>query len=634
LLHLKITGDHSKGSGRRLLESVAIKIINEIKRRNVVRVLAAYLVGAWLIAQVADLVLPNFGAPAWAVPVTIRLLALGFPVAVVFAWAFQVTSAGIRRHDDIDYASSAVRSGAKRLDIATLIGVVIVVVIIGTQQVRRFASETAVILSSALPSIAVLAFENMSPDPSNAFFAEGISEEILNVLARIKGMRVASRTSAFSFAGRDTPVFEIGDLLGVDHVLEGSVRKQGNKVRITAQLIEAGTDRHLWSKTYDRELIDIFDVQEDIALTISEALMGALGMRQVIVNAPTEDLEAYELFLLGRTQFFARSKETLSDVIATFESVVERDPEFAEAWSFLAASYAVSREYDYFDEEELERRTRKAADAAARALALDLGQAMAVAIQGQVLGVDQKLRALELADQAARMAPEDAGLQMWAGNLRLITGAYVNESVPLLQKAYSLDPLVGINNGMLGSAYLAAGQRELGRQHIRRATELGWPHANSLLVLDMLRTGQREAAAKEVLKRFPSDRSTWDEFMRGDFSVEERIVRGAMTVEQLAAIEEQVEASGSQLFLVPHYLMLGDIERVFDEAESVPEFSDLFFRLAYSPSGKAVVEHPRFIEIGEEFGLMPIWLVKGYPMGCSRVQDDTGDHLLCPSWPE
>jgi len=579
-------------------------------------------------------VLPNFGAPAWAVPVTIRLLALGFPVAFVFAWAFQITTEGVRRHDEVDYAGSAVRSGAKRLDIATLIGVVIVVVVLGAQQVRQFASDSAVILSSALPSIAVLAFENMSPDPSNAFFAEGISEEILNVLARIKGMRVASRTSAFSFSGRDTPVFEIGELLGVDHVLEGSVRKQGNKVRITAQLIEAGSDKHLWSKTYDRDLVDIFAVQEDIALIISEALMGALGMRQVVVNAPTEDLEAYELFLLGRTQFFSRSKETFDDIISTFESVVERDPEFAEAWSFLAASYAVSREYDNFSDEELESRTRKAADAAARALALDLGQAMAVAVQGQVLAVDQKLRALELADQAARMAPGDAGLQMWAGNMRLFSGGYLNESLPLLQKAYSLDPLVGINNGMLGSAYLAAGQRELGRQHIRRATELGWTHAYPLLLLDLLREGKVETAAEELLKQFPSDQSTWEDFMRGAYSVENRIIQGRMTLDEMIEIEEQVEAGGAELSLVWHYFALGDIDRMFDEVNSIPEFSDLFFRLAITPVGKPIMEHPRFLEIGEQFGLMPIWLVKGYPMGCSRVQDDIGDHLLCPSWPE
>ena len=570
----------------------------------------------------------------WVMPVVIRLLALGFPVAVMFAWAFQITPEGVRRHDDIDHASPAVRSGARRMDIATLTGVVIVVILVGIQQVRDLANDPAVATSSELPSIAVLAFENMSPDPSNAFFAEGISEEILNVLARVRGMRVASRTSAFSFAGGVTAVPEIGKLLGVDHVLEGSVRKQGNRVRITAQLIAAGSDKHLWSQTYDRELVDIFDVQEDIALKITEALMGVLGMRQIAVTAPTEDLDAYELFLLGRTQFYARSVESLDAAIATFQSVVERDPNFAEAWSFLAASLAISRGYEIQSDEEFERRTRAAAEASARALALDMHQALAVAIQGQVLGTDQKLRSLELTDQAARMAPEDSGLQMWAGNVRLISGAYIDETLPLLQRAYSMDPLVGINNGMLGSAYLAAGQRELGHQHIRRAAELGWPHAMSLLILDLKWTGQDAAAVEALRQMYPPDQSEWAEYTRNQFSVEDRVVRGILTADGLAAIERSVEASGTELYLAWHYKLLGDLERMFDEAQSVPEYEDMFFRMAFSPSGKSIVEHPRFMVTGEQFGLVPIWLVKGYPMGCHRVQDEIGDHLLCPSWPE
>ena len=399
-------------------------------------------------------------------------------------------------------------------------------------------------------------------------------------------MRVASRTSAFSFAGGHTDVPESGRPLGVDHVLEGSVRKQGNSVRITAQLIAAGSDKHLWSQTYDRELVGIFDVQEDIALKITEALMGVLGMRQISVTAPTEDLDAYELFLLGRTQFYARSVESLDAAIATFQSVVERDPNFAEAWSFLAASEAISRGYKIHGEEEFARRTRAAAEASARALALDLHQALAVAIQGQVLGVEQKLRSLELTDQAARMAPEDSGLQMGAGNQRLISGAYVDETLPLLQRAYSLDPLVGINNGMLGSAYLAAGQRELGHQHIRRAAELGWPHAMSLLILDLKWIGQDAAAAAVLRQMYPPDQSEWAEYTRNQFSVEDRVVRGILTADGLAAIERSVEASGTELYLAWHYKLLGDLERMFDEAQSVAEYEDIFFRMAFYPERK------------------------------------------------
>lgn len=596
------------------------------------RVVAAYLVGAWLLAQIADLVLPNVGAPDWAMPLTVRLLALGLPVAFFLAWAFEITPQGIRRHDDQGDATST-KPGLKRLDLATLVGVVIVVVIIGFRQVQDFSSGVQNITAKTA-TIAVLAFKNMSADPSNAYFAEGISEEILDVLAGISGLRVASRTSAFSFAAGDISIREIGRLLGVRHVLEGSVRKQGKRVRITAQLIDAQTDSHLWSKTYDRQLLDIFAVQEEIALAISEALMGSLGVRQVDVSAPTDDLDAYELFLEARTLFYQRNIASIDRSIELFRDVVDRDPEFAEAWSFLGAGLAISREYKNYTDAEAAERTRDAAEAAARALALDLRQALAVAVQAQVLAPDQKIRSLTLIDQAARMKPSDAGLQMWAGNFRLVTGGYLDETVPLLQRAYSLDPLVGINNGMLGSAYLAAGQRELAYQHIRRATELGWPHAQSLMIVDQLRLDQREDAIASLRASYPEgDPSTWEEFPRNAFSVENRVVRGKLSADDLAAIESQVEAGGTSLYLAWHYLALGDIDRVFDEAFSTPEFNDLFFRLAFSPSGRAIVESPRFIELGKEQHLIPLWQEKGYPMDCSRVQDETGDHLNCPNWP-
>lgn len=595
---------------------------------------AAYLVGAWLLAQVADLVLPNFGAPDWVVPLTIRLLALGLPVAFFLAWAFEITPQGIKRHEKAGTEASRLKRGLRKLDIATLVGVVAIVVVVGYQQFRDFSSG-ARNLTAAAASIAVLAFENMSPDPSNAFFAEGISEEILNVLAGINGLKVASRTSAFSFAGRDTPVPEIGSLLGVRHVLEGSVRKQGKSVRITAQLIDAENDAHLWSQTYDRQLIDIFKVQEEIAVAISDALMGKLGVRQVDVSAPTDDLEAYEMFLEARTLFYERDVVAMDRAIEIFQSVVERAPEFAEAWSFLGATLAVSRSYSRFTEQELERRTREAAEAAARALALDLGQAMAVAVQAQVLDQDQQLRSLELTDQAARMAPNDAGLQMWAGNLRMIAGGYLDETVPLLQRAYSLDPLVGINNGMLGCAYLAAGQRELGYQHIKRATELGWPHAQAIMIVNQLRLGDRDGAVESVRALFPEgDPESWDWFTRNAFSVEDRVVRGKLTADELAEIEAQVESGGTNLYLAWHYMALGDYDRMFEEAFSTPEYYDLFFRLAFSPAGREIVEDPRFIELGDTHSLLPVWQTKGYPMGCIRVQDEIGDHLSCSTWPE
>jgi TolB-like protein len=322
-------------------------LITELKRRNVFRVAAAYVVGGWILIQTSDALFPALNLPDWTTRFVAGLVVLGFPVALIMSWAFEVTPDGVKR-DTGELSSDG--SSSKRLDILTLIGVAIVIALVVWQKLdapNRPQPEVAqkITVTESAPSVAVLAFENMSPDPANEFFAEGISEEILNVLAGIDGLKVASRTSAFSFANSDAPIPEIARKLSVNHVLEGSVRKQGMRVRITAQLIDASNDRHLWSDTYDRELDDIFVVQEEIAQAISEALLGALGMEQVSVDASTNDLVAYELFLSGRRSFYRRGTEELERSIVDLSAAVARDPEFADAWSFRAAAQHTSTGY-------------------------------------------------------------------------------------------------------------------------------------------------------------------------------------------------------------------------------------------------------------------------------------------------
>ena len=296
-------------------ESKSPGLFSELKRRNVFRVGAAYVVVGWLLIEVSDTIFPRLGLPDWAVTLVIALLALGFPVALILSWAFELTPEGVQRTVNIDDIG-APRPGAGPLDWVIALGILVV---IGIFVVDRFGVGTtepsleAMAVESqesqagvGVGSIAVLAFTNMSPDPENAYFAEGISEEILNILADIEELHVASRTSAFSFRGSNTPIPEIAEALDVAHVLEGSVRKQGNRVRITAQLIRADTDGHVWSETFDRELVDIFEVQEEIAQSITDALGEVLGTRQVSVTAPTSDLDAYERFLRGRARFHQR----------------------------------------------------------------------------------------------------------------------------------------------------------------------------------------------------------------------------------------------------------------------------------------------------------------------------------------
>ncbi len=609
-----------------------MSFFEELRRRNVFRVGIAYLIGAWLIIQVADVVLENIGAPDWVIKAIFLVVALGFLVALFFSWAFEVTPEGIKPESEVDRTASITTVTGRKLNKAIIVMLFLALGYFIWESRLADRSPTAVTTEA---SVAVLAFKNMSPDPENAFFAEGISEEILNVLAAIDGLRVASRTSAFSFADSDTPIPDIASQLGVATILEGSVRKQGTRVRITAQLIDAGNDAHLWSEVYDRDLDDIFAVQEEIAVAISDALMGALGIQSIAVSAPTDDLAAYELFLRGRQQFYARGYEPLLGAAADLQAAVDRDPEFADAWSFLAATLRTIPGYHVMPADATRDYQQRAAEAAARALTLDPNQALAIAAQGLIAAETERLEGLRLLKRAADLAPNNAGIQMWLGNELFQSGGYLDESLPVLEKAYRLDPLSGINNGVLGIAYLAAGNRELGYQHIERAAELGWPYAIDSMALDLLARGDTEAAVNVERLAFPENKAAWTDSDKAEWSIIEGVLRGELSA---ADVEEGVanddvfsDEEGWDVFF---YHVLGDYERMFDAWLKIDFEMEFLFRTVYIPSGRGAMQHPKMIELAEKRGLLAVWEQLGFPFDCERVQDDIGDHLSCPDWPE
>jgi TolB-like protein len=583
---------------------------------------------------VSDALFPALNLPDWTTRLVAGLVLLGFPVALIMAWMFEVTPEGVRR----DTGSPAGgESSSRRLDIATLIGVAIVVVLVAWQKFDSTPGaqldNSEIVTTTSAPSLAVLAFENMSPDAENAYFAEGISEEILNVLAGVNGLKVASRTSAFSFADTNTPIPEIASQLSVNHVLEGSVRKQGMHVRITAQLIDATNDKHLWSETYNRELDDIFVVQEEIAQAISKALLGALGMTEITVAAPTKDMVAYELFLSGRKHFYMRG-QALKRAEIDLRAAVARDPDFAEAWSYLAAVQLTMPGYFDLDTAALETYTTGAAEAAAKALELDPGQALAVAIQGSILYRTDRLGGMALCDQAVAMAPNDAGLKMWAADRRYDVG-YLSEALPLFERAYELDPLSGINVGLLGAAYLAAGRRQEGRELILRGEELGWTGVRDTYVRDLVHTGEIDAAIEFV--------DAWiDENTGQSREVKDRIkaasaqeVRREISSDELWLLAREINPDISEDNLLIDLLNTGDVGRFFDIwLKAPPDASTYLTRLVFTPSGKELVEHPKFIDVANRFGLMAVWNAKGLPFDCEMVVDDRGQHLSCPNWPD
>ncbi len=295
-----------------MAENSLFRFYHELRRRKVIRVAIVYAFVAWLLIEVASVVFPGLLLPDWTVRLVIALAIIGFPIALVMAWAIELTPDGIKRESGTSEQAAEV---------------------VATKSITERETDER-------RSIAVLPFLNLSNDPENEYFSDGMAEELLNLLCKLPQLTVASRTSSFSFKEKDIDLGTVAGKLGVDVILEGSVRRSGDRVRITAQLIDGKSDRHLWSETYDRELKDIFAVQDEIAHHIVEALeikLTPTQQRSIQKKATTGDMDAYDFYLRGR--YFFERKE-LDYAQQMFEKAIEQDPEFVLAWAAAAECHA------------------------------------------------------------------------------------------------------------------------------------------------------------------------------------------------------------------------------------------------------------------------------------------------------
>ncbi len=324
-------------------------------------------------------------------------------------------------------------------------------------------------------SIAVLPFVNMSPDPDNEYFSDGISEELLNVLVRVNALEVASRTSSFAYKGKDLSTSQIAAELNVNHVLEGSVRKAGNRVRITAQLIDATSDRHIWSETYERELDDIFGIQEEISNSIVDALKLALNRDEADAMArlqrPTDNSEAYELYLQGRYQWRQREEENLRRAIESFEQAIALDPSFAKAHEALASAWMVLPSWS--NSTDLQEASNKALAAADYALQLDDSLGEAYAIKAHVRQINRDWLGADQAFQAAlEREPRNATVRQWYAEF-LGDAGYAERGLAMARQAYQLDPASPVINLVGIQLASQAGDADLARRYYERSIELG-----------------------------------------------------------------------------------------------------------------------------------------------------------------
>jgi len=441
----------------------------ELQRRNVYKVAIAYGVVAWLLMQVASQIFPFFEIPNWAVRLVVLLLIIGFPIALILAWAFELTPEGIKLTESAD------REAAKPSRNKAWIYVVIVAaaISIGLFLVGRHTARKQNVASAGQgKSIAVLPFENLSRDPDNAYFADGIQEEILTRLAKIADLKVISRTSTQQYQSKPGNLSEIGRQLGVAHILEGSVQKAVDQVRVNVQLINATTDAHLWAETYDRKLTDIFSVETDIAKTIAETLRARLsGAEQSAIAArPTEDSEAHELYLKGRYFFGKRTADYFKRAIDYFNQALAKDPNYAPAYAGIADSYVLVSEYSNESSAELFPKARAAAE---KALAIDNDLAEAHVSLGLLHGADLNLNAAKREfERALELNPNYAAAHYFLGLEVLAPLGQLDRAVAELKRAVELDPFSVIMNTNFGHCYILARRYPEAIAQLRKATEL------------------------------------------------------------------------------------------------------------------------------------------------------------------
>ncbi|HET7779013.1 MAG TPA: tetratricopeptide repeat protein, partial [Rudaea sp.] len=437
-----------------------MSLLRELKRRNVIRMAGLYLVGAWLVVQVAGTLLPIFHTPDWVLQALVMLVAIGFVPALVFAWVFELTPQGLKRDEEVKPEESIAPQTARRMDRMIIAVLAVALAYFGFDKFmlapRREAAAVAAATQVKAPkvesaeapvaagvspkSVAVLPFVNMSGDPKNEFFSDGITEEILNALAQIADLKVAARTSAFAFKGKDLDLRHVGEVLAVAHVLEGSVQRNGDDVRITAQLIDTRTGFHLWSEKYDRKLTNIFAVEDEISKAIADKLQLQLAGARAPGTGNTSDAQAHELYLRGLPLLAARGPG-LRDAIAAFRRAVELDPKYAQAWGALAEAEQLLPSYTNGD---LEAGMTRAETAAQEALSIDPDTVSALVAVANVHAHRMDwARSDATFRRALALAPGDVeGLNQYSQFLFLVGQHEL--ALQQIDRARQLDPLSAI----------------------------------------------------------------------------------------------------------------------------------------------------------------------------------------------
>ncbi len=496
-----------------------MSFVEELKRRNVFRVTIAYVIIAWLVAQILQLMFESFGTPEWVMKTVLVLMAAGMPFVLFFAWAFELTPEGLKREHEVDRSQSTTTQTGRKLDFFIIGVLAVAVVYLGvdklflTQEVSTalpVAESASTEIEDTRKSIAVIPFANRSDKQEDVFFVDGIHDDILTQLARIRSLKVISRTSMMQYRDTTKNMPQIGEELGVRNILEGGVQRAGDRVRINVQLIDAQADEHLWAETYERELTaeNNFSIQNEIATAIAKALAATLSPaeQQRLVSVPTQNLEALESYFHGKRLSISRLSDELIEAVGYFERAVDLDPEFTLAYIGLADAWVLRDINDgQIPSTEAQANAKAAID---NALRLDPGLGEAYASLGLLRWAQNNYEdALESLVRATNLNPNYAPAFHWQGGVLVALGR-AKEALPLAEKALELDPLAPIIHFNLGHLFASLGRVDEALAACRRSVEINPEFVRGMQCLGDLSTqvlNRRDEGLKWYEKAAESD---------------------------------------------------------------------------------------------------------------------------------
>jgi len=608
-----------------------VSFLNELKRRNVFRVGIAYVLAAWVLLQGIDFALEVIAAPDWILQVFVLAAVAGLPVFLIFAWVFEMTPEGIKRESEIDRSASITPHTGRKLDRVIIVFLALAVAVLMADRFyqpepagERDPEQAAVAQQSESPqtaepdsessapvgatghqdgrSVAVLPFVNMSGDQEQEYFSDGISEELLNVLVRVEGLRVPSRTSSFTFKGSDKNVTEIGQELQVEHVLEGSVRKSGNRIRVTAQLIDVNTDTHLWSETYTRELDDIFAVQDEIAQAIVGALKVTLSgeEQQTLASHSTKNVEAYNNYLLGRHLWNQRRRPSLQAAVPPLLKAVELDPEYDQAWAALADTYALFPEYGAGPIDEY---VPLGIEAANHALSINPDSARALTARAYIRFMYDYDYPAAMADfqRAIELEPGYPTAHQWYGELLNILRR-TDEAIEQVDIAAGLDPRAAVIAHVKGFILMEAGRFEEARKQYLLTLQIAPDNWITIYGMELLCLME---AQYDQAREYAVRMALLDNYgPETDLAIIDAMENPVLKPRALELLQKDVQMPDGALFKAVFLMLLGEDELALANLESAFDAGDpyavhmnrfaIYDRLRGNPRFQALLKKMNF----------------------------------------